>query len=116
MGYIYFLSAQQTTGIKGDPQITLISIFWQRFIILKSFHLIEYGVLLILLYFVVKNWKKAYLIGYLYALSDEFHQHFTPGRTSKLTDTFIDLLGMTLGFLAFSLLQKMLKKSTNRKL
>ena len=37
------------------------------------------------------------IIGILYAMSDEFHQSFSPGRTPKITDVCIDTLGVTLG-------------------
>ena len=91
MGFIFYLSTQQTTSIHGSVT--------QRFYILKSFHLIEYGTLAILLYFATLKYNLTVLVAYLYALSDEFHQRFTPGRTSKFTDTLIDLLGITLGLI-----------------
>ena len=91
MCFIFYLSTQQTTSIHGTVT--------QRFYILKSFHLIEYGVLAILLYFALLKYQWTVIIAYLYALSDEIHQRFTPGRTSKFTDTLIDLLGITLGLI-----------------
>ena len=39
------------------------------------------------------------VIGILYAASDEFHQSFSPGRTPKVTDVYIDTLGVILGIL-----------------
>ena len=36
-------------------------------------------------------------IGIVYAILDEFHQSFSPGRTPKLTDVYIDTLGVLLG-------------------
>lgn len=33
------------------------------------------------------------LVSILFAISDEFHQVFEPGRTSLITDVFIDSLG-----------------------
>jgi VanZ family protein len=33
----------------------------------------------------------------LYACSDEWHQGFTPGRTSSITDVFIDTAGAIVG-------------------
>ena len=38
-------------------------------------------------------------IGILYAMSDEFHQSFSPGRSPKVTDVYIDTLGVIVGAL-----------------
>ena len=92
MMVIFYFSTRQTTGIGGDS-------YWLRFFILKSFHLIEYAILFILLFFAFQKPILSLIISYLYGVSDEFHQSFTPGRTPKLTDTLIDLLGILIGFL-----------------
>tara|TARA_Y100000310_G_scaffold252325_1_gene259012 strand:- start:264 stop:623 length:360 start_codon:yes stop_codon:yes gene_type:complete len=89
MSFIFFLSAQSTTGI-GQTKTS-------RFLILKTFHLIEYATLYILFYFSLRRKKPAMLLSYLYALSDEFHQTLVPGREGKITDTFIDLFGIVIG-------------------
>jgi VanZ family protein len=34
----------------------------------------------------------------LFAVSDEFHQSFVPGRTASLMDVGLDLIGIFLGF------------------
>ena len=39
----------------------------------------------------------------LYAIGDEIHQAFVPGRTPLVTDVAIDALGGLLGILAFEL-------------
>ncbi|MCL4384507.1 VanZ family protein [Patescibacteria group bacterium] len=101
MAVIFHFSSVQTTGVTGTHAIRFLSIYWQRFIILKFFHLAEYGILFTLLFIATNSSKKSFLFGYLYALSDEFHQRFTPGRTSKFSDTLIDLLGLTLGCLFY---------------
>lgn len=41
----------------------------------------------------------SYLIGTLYAASDELHQLFVPGRSGELTDAMLDSLGVLLGVL-----------------
>ena len=41
----------------------------------------------------------ALLIGMVYAASDEFHQHFVPGRSCELRDMCIDWSGVLLGIL-----------------
>jgi VanZ family protein len=47
--------------------------------------------------------RYALLVSVLFAISDEFHQAFEPGRTSLITDVFIDSLGASVA--AFLLLK-----------
>ena len=89
MMFIYFLSSQQTTGISTTRT--------NRFLILKSFHLIEYALLFLFLYFATNHPKKSIIFAYLYALTDELHQTFVPGREGKFVDTLIDLFGIFIG-------------------
>jgi VanZ family protein len=37
----------------------------------------------------------------LYAITDEFHQTFTPGRNASITDVGIDAVGAILGVLVW---------------
>lgn len=94
MGVIFYFSSRSTVGFGGDNQTN-------RFLLLKSFHIIEYAFLAFLLFFGFKKYKLAILIGYLYAISDEFHQSFVPGRTSRLRDTLIDLMGILIGVFVY---------------
>jgi len=101
MGFIFYLSSCQTTGIGGDS-------YWWRFFILKSFHIIEYTVLVILLFFAINNYNYSLFVGIIYAFSDEFHQMFVIGRTATLRDIFFDLSGIFLGLLIISILLKII--------
>lgn len=94
MGVIFYFSSQQTTGIGGTNQTN-------RFLILKSFHLIEYAFLAFLISFAVIKKKWVIIISYLYAVSDEIHQGFTPGRSPRFRDTLIDLIGILIGVFIF---------------
>ena len=49
-------------------------------------------------------------LGIIYAILDEFHQSFSPGRTPKITDVYIDTLGIILGVLLILLITKIYKK------
>ena len=49
-------------------------------------------------------------IGILYAISDEFHQSFSPGRSPKVTDVYIDTLGVIVGALLVILIRMIYKK------
>lgn len=90
---IFYFSSRSTTGIGTNET--------NRFLILKSFHLIEYAFLAFLLSFVFLKKKYIIFISYLYAISDEIHQSFTPGRTSRFRDTLIDLIGIFIGVFIF---------------
>jgi len=91
MGLIFFLSSQPRLPRYPSPFIDLF--------LKKVAHLLEYAVLAILLHRGVGNegggW--ALLIGGLYAVSDEFHQSFVPGRDAALLDVAFDILGVLLG-------------------
>lgn len=50
------------------------------------------------------------IIGIMYAASDEFHQSFSPGRTPKITDVYIDTLGVMLGSLLIVFFRKLYAK------
>ena len=41
----------------------------------------------------------------LYAISDEFHQTFTPGRTPSVIDVLIDTTGAAIGLASWNLLR-----------
>ena len=68
--------------------------------------------------FLGKN-KKVYafaiLTGMLYAMSDEFHQKFIAGRTSRITDVGIDTLGVITGTILFMIFVNILIKSRKKK-
>lgn len=53
-------------------------------------------------------------LGMLYAASDEFHQSFSPGRTPKITDVYIDTLGVILGALLIVLVKKIYYKYSKK--
>ena len=47
--------------------------------------------------------------GFLYAVSDEFHQMFSGGRTASPKDVYIDTLGVLFGIGIFLLIKKLIK-------
>ena len=76
-------------------------------------------ILSVFFYAFLKNNKKIYifaiLTGMLYAMSDEFHQRFVAGRTSRITDIGIDTLGVITGTILVMIFINILKKSRKRK-
>lgn len=46
---------------------------------------------------------RSFIISILYALSDEIHQYFVPGRAAESQDVLVDALGALTGILLFRL-------------
>lgn len=70
-------------------------------IIRKLAHFTEYFILGILVYNLIHSYDKKIYIGIiicvLYAISDEIHQLFVPGRSCQLLDILIDSMGSIAG-------------------
>ena len=84
------------------------------FIIRKSAHMISYGLLASLLFIAIYShrecisvsFKYAFVISLIYAISDEIHQYFVPGRACMLQDVLIDCIGMIIALTLISMLYK----------
>lgn len=87
-------------------------------IIRKLAHYIEYLILgiLVINMFIKNNIPQSYLISIIfciiYAISDEIHQIFTPGRACQIKDILIDSIGSITGIYLYKLISKR-KKSIN---
>lgn len=68
---------------------------------------------LIKLYTQNKPWAYAWGIGTLYAITDEIHQYFVPGRSCQITDVLLDSCGVITGILLVIILLKVTKRFTN---
>lgn len=98
-GVIFFFSSIPDLKIKEIG-------FWD-FVLRKIAHITEYAILSILLvnaFFVsTVNFKKfkmyflSFILSMIYAISDELHQYFVPGRFFSITDIFIDSVGAIIG-------------------
>ena len=84
-----------------------------QYITRKSAHFIGYmilGILAILLFLQYENIKykgwSAFLLSVLYAISDEIHQLFVPGRSGQVKDVLIDSCGAALGIVMVILVCK----------
>lgn len=94
-------------NILNINNISLLSL-----IIRKLAHFTEYLILgtLVINMFTKNNAKKTYLLSILlciiYAISDEIHQIFIPGRACQIKDILIDSVGSITGIYLFKLLKK----------
>ncbi|KKT73714.1 MAG: Acetobutylicum phosphotransbutyrylase [Candidatus Collierbacteria bacterium GW2011_GWB1_44_6] len=94
MSLIFFFSSKTELPVSGTVT--------EDFLSKKLAHVLEYAILMILMYRAVgeKNSAKAFLFALVFAFSDEIHQLFTPTRTGKLRDVGIDAIGMALSAVA----------------
>ena len=101
-----FSEEKQTSIIKGV-----------QFIVRKSAHFSAYGALGLSLYSALLLtfkrkflWLTAFVGSVLYAVSDEIHQYFIPGRSMELRDVLIDSSGAFLGIILVMIIMKISKK------
>ena len=94
MAAIFYLSAQP--DLPHHPEATM------DLIIKKVGHMLEYGILAALALWALRggglaatsgHFLCAFAIAGLYAISDEVHQYFVPGRNPRSLDVGFDLLG-----------------------
>lgn len=113
MGVIFSLSDQ--------PNLPKPELGWVGKLLSNAAHLCEYG-------FLAALWARAlsgsvraegfrhalfvaFLLALLYALSDEFHQYFVPGRHADPKDLLVDALGAILGLWAWRWLHRRARAS-----
>jgi VanZ family protein len=97
MTLIFTLSAQSQLPSPGQR--------WLDFVMEKSAHAFEFSVLAALVARALEGTgssrRRVFLLAvglsWLYALSDEFHQRFVPGRNADWSDIVADWLGASLG-------------------
>lgn len=133
MAVIFYLSGQEaveskqlSTGITQWVINMLDKIVWfsidiesLHHIIRKNAHFIAYLFLGVALIHAVRRSDVYGLRGYVialficivYAISDEVHQLFVPGRSGELRDVFIDSAGAIMGISMFLGLSKMMRRN-----
>lgn len=103
-----------------DPAISWVAIRRIEFLIRKAAHLTEYAVLAVLLLRALRSgWQRAFaqqallvlVIAGLYAMSDEFHQTFTPSRTPAVRDVMIDCCGAAIGLAVYWTMRRMSERA-----
>ena len=93
------------------PHISDHAIDQVHFVVRKAAHFVEYSILGLLLWRLVRldpawescrSWQylTALLLAALYAASDEYHQKFVPGRNAAVSDVLLDTCGAGVGLAA----------------
>jgi VanZ family protein len=138
MGFIFFastgeFSASNTSRIIGPllrwlfPGISEETLTLAHFITRKVAHFLEYAIFALLAARAFssssREWLRqrwflvALLVVVVYALSDEYHQSFVPGRGASIYDSLIDMAGGLTALLLYALWRMMGKaKSAEKRL
>lgn len=124
MALISFASTSQFSAVNTSeffrplvlwlfPTLSEAKLAALHFVARKAGHFSEYAVMGLLAArafrtssskFIAKYWFPAALVlVVLYALLDEYHQSFVPGRTASALDSGIDILGGLVALIAFKL-------------
>jgi len=102
MGLIFYLSAQ--------PDLPQTHTHWADLLISNTAHAFVFGVLAMLWARILNERRHtlflAFALTMLYALSDEFHQTFVPGRHADPWDLVFDALGAALALGLWALWQR----------
>ena len=105
MALIYYVSAQ--------PTLPTLSYSLLDAVVKYGAHFVEYAVLALLWYRAIysrfphpKIQPLALIIVAVYALSDEFHQSFVPGRSATWQDVAVDIIGGASALLLWNLVHQ----------
>lgn len=106
MGLIFYLSS--IPNLKTDLETVY------DMILRKGAHMFEYFVLIILLWYAfkpVRLWMLTklnivFILAFLYAVSDEWHQTFIMSRSGNIWDVGIDTIGIIAGLLFIKFIKK----------
>lgn len=99
MAVIFVLSSQPDSDLAGGRRLD--------FGVYKLAHLVVFSVLGVLVAGATRHLNTAraawwaWVLAVLYAISDEIHQSFVPGRSPLVTDVAIDSIGALLGIFIY---------------
>lgn len=107
-----FLWALVIFALSSIEQVTVSQFFIWDFIAKKTAHVTEYTIFYLLLFRATKkNFLLSHVLTILYAISDEIHQSFVPGRTAAWYDLGFDLTGANIAaYILWKLSQTQSKK------
>lgn len=81
-------------ALSSIEQVKVSEFFFWDFLAKKGAHFTEYAILYFLIFRANgKNHLSSFILTMLYALTDEIHQSFVPGRTAAIYDIAIDFSG-----------------------
>ena len=114
--------SSEQSGFLRELFTKLFGVGFTEFFIRKLAHISEYAALGFFstwVFCATFQKPKVFYLGigfsFLYAISDEIHQRFVPGRSGQVRDVFIDLSGILLGAAVLGLGYLIVKKVRGRK-
>ncbi len=122
MGTIFYLSSQDSTD---SAQVSGSLVYWLHEILKIDLpdgmvrtiaHCCEFAALGFLMLNCARSFNaqfspiKSVTLSFGYAVTDEIHQLFVPGRAFQLTDLCVDLAGIIFGTILFCLIAKQINK------
>lgn len=129
MLFIFYMSSREGDKSTGDSSavinfiklylgidLDMISNGNASFIVRKTAHATEYMILFLLIYMAVKEYENferkillSLIITICYAISDEIHQYFVPGRDMRIFDVMVDSTGALIGVILLKIKNKFKK-------
>ena len=118
---LVFLWSALIFYLSNIPYLRIEQLGFLDFVLRKIVHITEYAVLCILYIRAFKNTTKladtkVYLLSVIfsiiYAITDEIHQSFVPGRSCNFFDLLFDTTGVLLGSVIYKKYKKILKLNT----
>lgn len=101
--------------LSSIPQIKVSHFFVWDFALKKLAHISEYAILFTLVFRATnRKWIQSFTLTMLYAVSDEFHQSFIPGRSPTVIDLGLDLSGVNIASYIIWKLTQIQKKRPKR--
>jgi len=122
--FIFIVSSIHGSKFHILPFVSITQIHIEELLSYRqaAFHAGEYGLLVILTYRLLRLklnhpnnfiYLMSFTSSILYAISDEVHQYFVPGRFATLTDLIFDTLGIILGLFSIRIFHLIIKKSNS---
>lgn len=111
--------AQNFPHVRHGLENNLISLSTLIFLVRKTAHFTEYAILGGLFFLNLRNTPldlikrplaMSILFSFLYAITDEIHQIFVPGRSAQFQDVLIDTIGASFGAIITYLIIKLFTK------
>lgn len=121
MTLIFFLSAEGADNSKARSGVIVgflknslnldFADDFLSFLTRKAAHIIAYFILGILIYSIIQTYKLttkrtivlSIMLAFFYAIFDEIHQLFVPGRSGEIRDIFIDTAAASAGIYTYYL-------------
>ena len=112
---LVFLWSALIFYLSSIPDLKIVQISFLDFVLRKIAHITEYAFLCVSYILALKNttkltYTKVYLLSMIfsiiYAITDEIHQRFVPGRSCNFFDLLFDTTGVVIG----SIVHKKIKK------